>query len=252
MGGLWANFLRAWTLLTRVPLPRRWFPASLPPPVRCVWCFPVVGALIGAGGGALYAILLELGLPAGLAGLWTLAGLLLGTGALHEDGLADVADGFGGGRDRPEKLAIMRDSRIGSYGVLALLLAVAMRATAIATLREPHSVAAALVGAGTLGRGAILIVLARIPPARKDGLAAPLRDARLSVLGSGLALAALVSLAALPVQAAVAASAIAALCGLGAAGLARGQIGGHTGDVLGAAEQVTECAVLTVLAALAG
>ncbi len=252
MSSLWADFLAAWTLLTRVALPRRVFPARLPPLARSVWCFPAVGALTGAGCGALYTLLSKLGLSAGLAGLWTLAGLLLATGALHEDGLADVADGFGGGRDRPHKLTIMRDSRIGSYGVLALLLSVAVRATAIAGLREPHAVAAALLAAGALGRGAILIVLARIPPARTDGLAASLRDVEPFVLGRGLALAGLFALFALPARTALAASAAAVLCGFGAARIARAQVGGHTGDVLGAAEQVTECAVLTTAAALLG
>ena len=252
MAGLWADFLLAWTVLTRVVLPRGWFPASHPPLARSLWCFPVIGALTGAGGGALYGVLVELGLPVGLAALWCLGGLMLATGALHEDGLADVADGFGGGRDPAQKLSIMRDSRIGSYGVLALLLSVGLRATAITALRDPHSVFTALLAAGALGRGAILVVLALIPPARMDGLAASLRELQRPVLGVGLALAGLAALAALSAQAALAASAVSGLCGFGAARIARGQVGGHTGDVLGAAEQVTQCAVLSIVAALAG
>ncbi len=251
MARLWADFLLSWTLLTRLPLPRSLFPTALPPLARSVWCYPVVGALTGAGAGALYAVSIKFGLPAGLAALWTLAGLLLATGALHEDGLADVADGFGGGCGPANKLAIMRDSRIGSYGTLALLLSAGMRVTAIAALREPHAALAALVAAGGLGRGAILLVLARVPPARMDGLGASLEDVRPSVLALGLAVAFCMALVSLSTTAALAASAVAAMCGLGAARIARRQIGGHTGDVLGAAEQIAECAVLSVLAAFA-
>ena len=192
-----------------------------------------------------------LGLPPWPAAVVALATTIWLSGALHEDGLADVADGFGGGRTREAKLAIMRDSRIGSYGALALVLAVLARAGAIAALAEPAAVAAALVAAGAVSRGALPAVMAALPQARADGLAAkagrphPLRAA------AALLIAALIALVLLggTAPAALAAGALAALA---VALLARRQIGGHTGDVLGAVQQLTEIGVLFgVLAARA-
>ncbi|RIK85995.1 MAG: adenosylcobinamide-GDP ribazoletransferase, partial [Hyphomicrobiales bacterium] len=110
------------------------------------WAAPVAGALVGLGVGAVAWLALALGLPASLAAAFALAAGIAVTGALHEDGLADTADGFGGGRDRDGKLAIMRDSRIGSYGVLALGLSLIARWAALAALAAA-SPAAALAAA---------------------------------------------------------------------------------------------------------
>ena len=96
------------------------------------------------------------------------------TGALHEDGLADVADGFGGGRDKMAKLAIMRDSRLGSYGVLALIFSVGLRWSALVALADPLAVGLALMSAGALSRAAVPAVYGWLDPARVDGLAAGL------------------------------------------------------------------------------
>ena len=132
----------------------------------------MVGALIGLAGAIAYALAVWLGLPPWPAAVLALATTIWLTGALHEDGLADVADGFGGGRTREDKLAIMRDPRIGSYGALALVLAVLARAGAMAALAEPAAVAAALVAAGAASRAALPAVMAALPQARPDGLAA--------------------------------------------------------------------------------
>ena len=94
------------------------------------------------------------------------------TGGLHEDGLADLADGLGGGRTRAERLAIMRDPRLGSFGALALILAVLARILALAALAEPALVAAALIAAGAVSRAALPALMAALPAARADGLAA--------------------------------------------------------------------------------
>ncbi|MBV9653914.1 MAG: adenosylcobinamide-GDP ribazoletransferase [Acetobacteraceae bacterium] len=252
MKRLWADFAQSWMLLTRVPLPRRFVPGVLPSPARSVWCFPLVGALTGAGAGAIYAACDQLGMPPLLAALWTVAAQLLITGALHEDGLADTADGFGGGHSREQKLAIMRDSRIGSYGVLALILSLAIRVAAIGAIGDGASVLGAMTAAGALGRGAIIVVLARIRPARPDGLASSLGDPPAAVLATGAALAGLIAFAALPARVALAASAVSLLSGLVLARLARIQVGGYTGDVLGAAEQLAECGALTVAAIFSG
>ncbi|MBC9180481.1 adenosylcobinamide-GDP ribazoletransferase, partial [Pseudoroseomonas ludipueritiae] len=144
MRSLLADFSAALGLLTR--LPTGWLPQhnSAAGFARSIWAYPLVGLGIGAAGGAVMAAGLWLGLPPLVAALWSLAATLLLTGGFHEDGLADTADGFGGGRDRARKLEIMRDSRIGSYGVLALVLALGLRAAALAALpTQPATLLAA-------------------------------------------------------------------------------------------------------------
>jgi adenosylcobinamide-GDP ribazoletransferase len=205
--------------------------------------FPVVGALIGLAGALAYALAAWFGLPPLPAAALALAASAWLTRALHEDGLADVADGFGGGVTREARLAIMRDPRIGSYGALALVLAVVARAGAIAALAEPLAVAAALVAAGAVSRAALPAVMAALPQARPDGLAAsagrphPLRAA------AALLIAALIAVLLLR-GAAPAALIAGALGALAVALLARRQIGGHTGDVLGAVQQLAEIGAL--------
>jgi adenosylcobinamide-GDP ribazoletransferase len=212
--------------------------------------FPLVGALIGLGGGGAYALVFWLGVPPLPAAVVTLATTIWLTGALHEDGLADVADGFGGGRTLEDKLRIMRDPRIGSYGALALILDLLARAGALAALAGPWTVAAALVVAGAVSRAALPPVMAMLPYARTDGLAAaagrphPLRAAA-AVLVAALIAVALLGKVVVPALLAGAGAAFAV------AWLARRQIGGHTGDVLGAVQQLTEVGVLLgIVAAL--
>lgn len=235
-------------LLTRLPL-WRLAPGPPPGPARCIWAYPVVGAVVGGIGAGTYFASAVIGLPPALSALWTLVAMMCVTGALHEDGLADTADGFGGGRSRERKLEIMRDSRIGTYGALAVMMAVAIRGAGIAALARPLPVAAALVAAGALGRGGILVMLLVLRPARPDGLGATLREHRPARLAAGLALALAAALALLPGRAALDAVSLSLLTSLGIAALARRQVGGYSGDVLGAGAIAAECAVLTVLAA---
>src|SRR5262249_10374713 len=132
-------------------------PFSTPPPFghafaigaphlgRASWALPLAGVLVALVGAAAYWLAHAAGLPSLSAGALALTATLLATGCLHEDGLADVADGFGGGATRERKLAIMRDSRIGSYGTCALILSLLPRASATASPVAPASVPAALV-----------------------------------------------------------------------------------------------------------
>lgn len=191
-----------------------------------------------------------LGFPAAVGAAWTLVASLLLTGGLHEDGLADTADGFGGGNTRTRKLEIMRDSRIGSYGASALMLSLGIRGASVAALRQPEAVFSALVAAGALGRGALLGLLCLLRPARQEGLGASLGRIRplASAVGLALAVACAMALGGSRGMAAITTACVAALV---VAALAWRQVGGYTGDVLGAGEQVVECAVLTILAGLA-
>jgi adenosylcobinamide-GDP ribazoletransferase len=246
MRALAGQLLTGFGLLTRLPLGR-----LLPAPdevefAACVWSYPVVGGVVGALGGAVFWVAARLGLSPSLAAAWTLAAMLLLTGGLHEDGLADCADGFGGGRTIARKLEIMRDSRIGSFGALALMLSLAIRGLAIAAIAQPARVTLALIAACALGRAAILVPLLRLRPARTDGLAAALRAIPASAALGTIAVALIVAMLTLPARQAALALALTLATAVAMAQLARTQIGGHTGDVLGATEIVVECVLLSV------
>ena len=234
--------------LTRLPVR---FDGDMPADLhgRALGWYPVIGALIGLCGAAVYTAGTSAGLTSNAAALLTLGIQITLTGALHEDGLADVADGFGGGRDKMAKLAIMRDSRLGSYGVLALIFSVGLRWSALVALADPLAVALALISAGALSRAVVPALYGWLDPARTDGLAAGLggppglRVVMAAVLGACIA-GLVLSATALPVMA------VAILAALAMGGLALRQIGGHTGDVLGACQQVVEIAVLLTLVML--
>ena len=232
----------ALAFLTRFPVGgRRGWPdldlaASVP-------LFPVVGALIGLAGGVGYALAIWLGLPPWPAAAIALATTVWLTGALHEDGLADVADGLGGGRTREDKLRIMRDPRVGSYGAIALALALLVRAGALAALAAPWAVGAALVTAGAVSRAALPVVMATLANARGAGLAAGAGRPHPLRAGAAVLVAALIAIVLLG-PAAPAALLAGAAGGLGVVLLARRQIGGYTGDVLGAVQQLAEIGVL--------
>jgi adenosylcobinamide-GDP ribazoletransferase len=208
---------------------------------RFVWAFPVVGLVVNGAGALVDWGARHAGMPPLLAAAWALAAMMLMTGGLHEDGLADTADGFGGGATPARKLEIMRDSRIGSYGAAALLLSVLIRASAIASAAP-----GGLIAAGMLGRSAMILPLLMLPPARSDGMGATVRHPPPVAAAAGLLLAAIAAFVLLPGRLAVASVLVAAGVGLGAARLARRQVGGHTGDVLGAVEVVSECVVLSI------
>ncbi len=227
-------------LLTRLPIHRHVAVA------RIVWAFPVVGACVGAVGGAVYVGCTWLGMPSLVSAVWTLAAMLLITGALHEDGLADTADGFGGGRSRERKLEIMRDSRIGGFGACALVLSLAVRIAAIASLGAPLRAAAALIAAAAASRAAMLVPLVLLQPARTDGVAAELRTLDVSRVAMGCAVAVLV-VAPLPLDMVLRCLAGAVIGALGVTWIAHRQIGGYTGDVLGATSVVAESLALSLI-----
>jgi adenosylcobinamide-GDP ribazoletransferase len=178
---------------------------------------------------------------------WALVVSVLLTGGLHEDGLADAADGWGGGNSPSSTLEIMRDSRIGSYGAIALVLSFSIRGAAVASLRQPEAAFAALTASGALGRGAMIGLLCLLRPARADGLGATLAPIRPVACFVGLALAAASAMTLGPSRSILGVIA-AATATLVVAALAWRRIGGYTGDILGATEQATECVVLTVAA----
>jgi adenosylcobinamide-GDP ribazoletransferase len=217
---------------------------------RACWALPIAGALVGAIGAVVYWIASWAAIPAFPAAALAVAATVLATGALHEDGLADLADGFGGGATRERKLEIMSDSRLGTYGACALGLSLVLRIGAIADLTQPALVASALFAAHIGARAVLPAVMWFVPPAKTGGLSA---SAGLPPMAS-VAIAAILGAIALGIGLGPDSGTIAVLVVLvGAAVVARlsiAQIGGQTGDVLGAVEQVSEILILLVAASI--
>jgi adenosylcobinamide-GDP ribazoletransferase len=215
---------------------------------RIAWAAPVAGVAVGLVGGLALALTTLLGLPVLLrAGLAT-AALVVATGALHEDGLADVADGFGGGATRARKLEIMRDSRIGAYGAIAIALALILRVGALAAALDGGfwRAALSLTLVAALSRAAALTPLALLPPARVDGAGAAAGRLDSSALaaawGAALVIALALGLVALGLAHALFGALMSGAGALCMVALARRAIGGQTGDVAGAAQQCSEIA----------
>ena len=237
----------AFALLTRLPLPYPPFDAKRPA-AMAAWAYPLVGV-----GVALLMILtvwgaMAFGLPAQIAALLALLTALLTTGAMHEDGLADCADGFWGGWTPEQRLEIMKDSQIGTYGVLGLLVSFGVRWQAVVLLIETEALVA-LFTVAVLSRAAMVWMMHLLPNARRTGLSQqtgrPTDVTVYAALGIGAASAVL----------SVGAAAIILVMLVGAvtfalSKMARSKIGGQTGDVLGATQQVVECVLLITLVAL--
>jgi adenosylcobinamide-GDP ribazoletransferase len=240
------NDLKASVLfLTRLPFARE-TPIRGADLARAVWAFPIAGVVVGVIGGFVYGLAHRFGLPPWPAAALAVAATLAATGALHEDGLADTADGFGGGGTRQGKLDIMRDSRIGSYGVCALTLSILLRTSALANLANPALVLAALIAAHGAARATLPVFMFLTPPARGDGLAFEVgTPPRWSVMIAGL-LAILILAICLGVGLGIVALVLLIVVIALMAWLSLTQIGGQTGDVLGALEQVSEIVVLLV------
>lgn len=262
MDGL-RHFLLALQFFTRVPVTGRvaaWVGFS-PAMLRASAAhFPGIGWLVGVVGAGVF-VLAQSGLP-GVAGaaaaalLSTIATVWL-TGAFHEDGLADVADGLGGSADRTRALEIMKDSRIGAFGALALVLALGLKIALLAVLagQGAMSVATALLGAHVLSRLAPLFLIRWLPYVGGEGAASkskPLADA----IGGGALLvgvlyalpAAVLLLFTQPLVQAVAALVACALAASYMAWLLSRRLQGFTGDGLGATQQLCELAIYLALA----
>jgi adenosylcobinamide-GDP ribazoletransferase len=225
------------------------FPISHSSPIggadiaRASWTLPVIGMLIGLLGASVYWIAFHFDLPPLLGAALAIAATLAATGCLHEDGLADTFDGLGGA-SRERKLDIMRDSRIGTYGACALTLSLLLRVGALAGLVAPGQVTLALIAAHAGGRAMLPLFLRLVPPARPDGLSADAgRPSPASVVA-----AALLGFVLLLWSLGTARSVVALLLLLAVLGVMRWlclrQIGGQTGDTVGALEQISEIAVL--------
>lgn len=222
---------------------------------RAAWATPIAGAIIGAIGGATLLAGSLLHTPPLVSAICAIGALTLVTGALHEDGLADVADGFGGGVNREQKLAIMRDSRLGAFGAVALCIAISCRVFALAAIVEQGVFLAAfsVVASSAVSRVAGLGPLMTLLPARADGAGSAAAPPAPSAMRLALYIAAGLGLAPFFGGATLAQTVVASMAAFAAAAgvskLAQKQIGGYTGDVLGAAQQAAEIAALVALSA---
>lgn len=210
--------------------------------------FPAVGALVGALAGTVYYVCQPAFGP-GVAAILAVAVLVAITGALHEDGLADCADGLGVRGDRERRLTVMRDAAIGTFGALALLLWALLVVSALAQLDRENGLRALVVAAST-GRWSALVHALAAPPARRDGLGASFTVRPSPCVIAGAAAAA-VSLASVGLARGLVALGLATAIALLLTVWARAAIGGRTGDTLGATIALTEAAVMVALLGLA-
>jgi adenosylcobinamide-GDP ribazoletransferase len=231
--------------LTIIPVRLRGEPRDLG---RAAAWFPLVGALVGAAAAAA-RVCAEPLLGPGVASILALIVLVAITGALHQDGLADCADGLGVRADRERRLAVMRDSAIGTFGTLALLAWALLLTTALARLGAAEA-AKALVTAAVVGRAAALLHARTAAPARRDGLGASFIVSTPRLIAAG----AVAIAAAVFVEGAfyaVASAAAGAVVALAVSAWSRRALGGRTGDTLGATIAIAEVAVCLTLLAFA-
>ena len=205
-----------------------------------VWAYPLVGVILGVILAALVPLLTLIGLPGGIIAALILALSVILTGAMHEDGLADTADGLWGGWERARRLEIMKDSRIGVYGVCAIALALLLRWLALVVIVSVGGYWVAFIAVGALSRAGMVALMATLPHARSDGLSQSVGRPPEAPVWLGLGLAAVFALlmgmwALIPL-----ALVTTVFCGL----IAKAKIGGQTGDILGATQQVNEIVLL--------
>ncbi len=238
-----AGLARAFSFLTVLPVPRPEHRAD----TGAAW-FPLVGAAVGAAAGGLL-LLAEPLFGATVAAVLGVGALVILTGGLHQDGLADCADGLGVRGDRARRLEVMRDPSTGAFGALALIGWALLLVTALGSL-EREEAFGALVAAGALGRWSCLLHGIATPSARRDGLGAAFLPTPWA-LAVATVLAAAV-LAIVGIAEGVAAAAAAAVVAGVTSVWARRTLGGRTGDTIGATVALAEVAIVLTLLAFGG
>lgn len=245
-----AELRSAAAFLTRIPA--RWLgvsPTAVPDFRHAARVFPVVGALVGLSGGIVLAVANAIGIPAMLAAALGIGTTVIVTGGLHEDGLADTADSFGG-TTTERKLEIMDDSRIGTYGAVAIVFSILLRVLALGAvaLVGPFQALFALVAAEAVSRAAMVRLWHDLPAARLGGLSndtgTPDQNAMLVALATGAVIAVVVSVPSIGLWATILAGALAAIATWAVIRVVATTLGGRTGDTLGACQQAAIAAFL--------
>ncbi len=231
----------ALALLTRLPVK-----AQFERGAAAAWAYPLVGLVLAVCAALPTAFLLWLGLPAMLAALVWVACHVVLTGAMHEDGLADSADGLWGAWERARRLEIMKDSHIGSYGVIALGLSLAARWAAISLILAQPGWLWGLIAVDVISRATMPALMAALPHARAYGLSHAQGRPVQSTAAIAAAIAFLVALLCTGTTSFTLIS-VATITAFAAAHIAKSKIGGQTGDILGATQQLTEITLLFAL-----
>ena len=247
-------FFIALQFFTRLPIPK-WVGFEPDWLHHASRYFPLVGLVVASICGAVYALATLL-FPAPLAAVLATAAGIYATGAFHEDGFADMCDGFGGGMTAERVLEIMKDSRIGAYGAIGIVCLLALKCVTLALL-PPATALAALFVAHPLSRLAATALIWRLEYARADGKAKPMaqemstQEFLIAALCATLPALLLVAAGVLSWQAVAGGAVVAALAAAWLGQKCVRRIGGYTGDCLGAVQQVTEVLLyLGVLASL--
>jgi len=235
-------------LLTRLPVPVD-TDNAMARGAAAAWAYPVAGAVVAvlatmAAWGAL-----ALGLGSAIAALLAVGVGVVVTGAMHEDGLADCVDGFWGGYTPERRLEIMKDSQIGTYGVVALGIVLALRVAAVMVLIDNGALLGGLVATAMLSRAGMVAVMETLPHARPDGLSAKVGQPGMATVQIAASLAIVIAVIAVGWSAVGMTLAVLGAC-WGVARVALAKIDGQTGDVLGATQQLSEIAGLLALVAL--
>ncbi|PXW67971.1 cobalamin-5'-phosphate synthase [Loktanella sp. PT4BL] len=207
------------------------------------WAYPLVGVVLGVILAATTSVMLWIGMPSGIVAGLVLAGAVILTGAMHEDGLADSADGLWGGWDKDRRLAIMKDSHIGVYGVCAIGLSLLIRWLALVVIVSLGAYWVAFIAAGAVSRAAMVVLMAMLPNARDGGLSRSVGRPPTAAVWLAVVIAIGFALLCGYPWVILFATMSALCCGA----IARAKIGGQTGDILGATQQVTEMVALITI-----
>ena len=245
-----AEMRTVWVFFTRLPWPGDYINDRDKATLKlseAARAFPFAGVVVGAIGALVLFVAAKSGIHPLASSILAIGATALASGAIHEDGLADVADSFGAS-SKTKKLEIMKDSRIGTYGVLALVVMAVLKAGLLAGFPGPGLAAAALFAANVLGRSGLGLMMLSLKPVRKSGLGRAAGTPKQEDAMVGVIIGTLIAVLVLGPGVGLAAAAIAGLGFAGVGYLANRQIGGLTGDVLGAGEQVAEVLVLLALA----
>jgi adenosylcobinamide-GDP ribazoletransferase len=213
---------------------------------QAIWAAPLAGLAVALIAGVVFTVAEMSGVSPSVGAALALAVAMLATGCLHEDGLSDVADGFGGGRTQAQKLEIMRDSRIGAYGAAALVMSVLIRWSALADLGTAGAAFAGLIAAHVGSRALMPALMHLTPSARTDGLAAGAGTVSRDTALVAAAIGGIALLLWLGLSGALVAAVLLALVFSLFRQLCLTQIGGHTGDTAGALQQAAEIAILVI------
>ena len=243
-----AELQTAFMLLTRIPVGN--LTAHVPKLSDALWAFPVVGYVVGGIIAGCYLFTSQIFLSSVAAAIFGLIVGLLCTGAIHEDGLADCADGFGGGQKKEKKLDIMKDSAIGTYGTLALILVLGLRILMLSSLPAMLEMVLLIINCAVISRLAMVGFLYFLPAVRQEGLGsqASINNIFPLFLAGIIASPALIFVAFVSYFAIIAILVAALLWGI----IAKYHVGGQTGDVCGAGQILCETAGWVMLSLFYG